>query len=86
MNTNPEEEDGWIKPTDKMDASGITISSKKQEEKIIPEVIEKKIGSLSYQAGDTFQIGKNGKAILNRKVPVGHQFTVYIRIIIEETS
>lgn len=82
---NGNQENGWIKPTDKKDAVEITISSKKQAEHVTPETIEKKLLALSYQEGESFQIGRNGKAILNREVPAGHQFTVYVRIIIEKT-
>lgn len=83
MSTNIEE--GWIKPTDKIDAVEISIKSYKKEAKKEPEQIIKKIGAIFYKEGDTFQIGKNGKAIINRVVPVGHKFTVQVQVIIEKS-
>lgn len=83
MSTDPEE--GWTKPTSKMDSAEITISSHKKEAVgMKPERIEKRIGVIFYKEGDTFQIGKNGKAIINRAVPTGHQFAVYVHVIIEK--
>lgn len=79
-------DEGWIKPVDKIDAEGITISSIKKEKVVVPERIEKRITAITYQEGDTFQIAKNGRAMFNREVPGGYQFTVYVRVVIEKTS